>query len=185
MERTPFVERAVKPVAVVFLTTAVSMALYTLSPQITDSWLRSVVVHVSGPLVFAGIGFGALLVYPLAYFRGAGVLERVAASLFTPGVWVAKEIGRVSEFFTLQESLYYGLSSGVLLAMIGACGLMGFSELLCRGVRRRRGETIKIVTPLPFAAFLFSLGALYVILIWGLGVHWFYIYMEGYSILFL
>jgi len=31
---------------------------------------------------------------------------------------------------------------------------------------------------------VFALAALYVILIWGVGVHWFYIYQEGYKAIF-
>ena len=185
IKKEPFVQRSVKPAAAVFLTAAVSTAVYSMSQDIDVPWLRALVVNISGPLAFASIGFGALLVYPMAFFRGAGAGERIRASLFTPLVWVIQEIIRVTEFFTWQESLYYGLCPGLLLAITGTFGLMGLCEMICRGIGKHRGATQKVITPLPVAAFLFSLLALYIILIWGMGVHWFYIYMEGYKSLFL
>jgi hypothetical protein len=164
----------------------VSLLAYRFSGRIPHPSLHSAVAHVSAVLLFLSIGFGALLVYPLAYFRGATPGERILASLFTPLLWTLKEIIRVGEFFTFWESLYYGLNSLFLLTFFGTFGLMGLCELICRVRAKKKGiHPGPILTPLPVTAILLSLVALYVLLIWGTGVHWFYIYMEGYKYLFL
>ena len=101
IKKEPFVQRSVKPAAAVFLTAAVSTAVYSMSQDIDVPWLRALAVNISGPLAFASIGFGALLVYPMAFFRGAGAGERILASLFTPLVWVIQEIIREMKSMSL------------------------------------------------------------------------------------
>ncbi len=140
-------------------------------------------VHV---LLFSVIGFGgALIVYPMMYFRGAGLPERTIGAMVTPLAFIIKEVYRVCEFFTIGESLYYAFSSMILLLVFGQAGLLAVSEMICRYIdARKRGAHTPVVTPLPVAGIVFSLVWLYVLLIWGLGVHWFYIYQEGYKLLF-
>ena len=48
----------------------------------------------------------------------------------------------------------------------------------------RKGAQIKVWTPLPLSAILSGLAALYLMMLWGGGVHWFYFYQEGYLALF-
>ena len=61
---------------------------------------------------------------------------------------------------------------------------MGLAEMLCRLSLRRKRAVVQIVTLLPLAAVLLCLAGVYVILIWGFGVHWFYVYQQGYKALF-
>jgi hypothetical protein len=185
-KRISFFHRAIKPAGMVFLAMAVSLSLYKLSAQVEGRLLHGLLSSVFAVTLFLSIGFGALFVYPFAYFRGAGIAERILASLFTPLLWAVKEIVRVNEYFTVGESLYYGLNSLILLTFFGTFGLMGICEVLCRLIARRRGARVRrILSPIPVAAIVVSLFALWVLLIWGMGVHWFYIYMEGYKALFL
>jgi len=163
-----------------------SWLIHSGSWKIQDDGLRHWVAFAAGILLFVSIGHGALLVYPMAFFRGATVGERIVACLITPFLWNIKEIIRVSEFFTWGESLYYGLNSAFLPAVLGGLGQMGLCELLCRWRLRRQGRwPARVVTATPLLAILLGLGALFVFLVWGQGVHWFYIYMEGYKALFL
>lgn len=137
-------------------------------------------------LLFISVAFGSLFVYPWMFFRGASPRERVFGSLITPLVFVAKEVIRVREFFTWGEALYYALSPVMLLLLIGQVGLMGMAELVCRTTGNRRAVSARRVVSFgPVVAVLAALAALYVFLLWGMGVHWFYIYMQGYKLLFL
>jgi hypothetical protein len=181
-------KRTILPVAVVFATMVVTSIVYfhlawRISP---GNPIRPVITTLSSWVLFISIGFGALYIYPKGFFGGACIVERTAACLFTPVVWNLKEMVRVSEFFTFGEVLYYGLNTAFLLALFGTFGLMGLSELLCRRkLNKRSEEKVKVLTPAPIAAIFVGLAALYICLLWGLGVHFFYIYVNGYRALFV
>jgi hypothetical protein len=137
-------------------------------------------------MLFICVAWGSLFIYPWMFFRGASPAERVFGSLITPLVFVAKEVIRVREFFTWGEALYYALSPVMLLLLIGQVGLMGIAELLSRAAWTRKPiSDRRVVSFGPVAAILAALAALYIFLLWGMGVHWFYIYLQGYKALFL
>jgi hypothetical protein len=185
MRKRNFLQRVVVPVSIVFLTVSAAYVTYFNSSAIGHEPLRHAVAFVSGIVLFFSIGLGPLVVYPMAYFRGASPWERIAASLFTPLAWIVKDLFRVSEFFTPGETLYYAFNPLFLLTIIGAFALMGICEMACRWRAVRRGESrLKVITPGPVFAAVTGVVAVYVLLIWGVGVHWFYIYMEGYRALF-
>jgi hypothetical protein len=185
IEKKSFVQRFIVPSGIVLLTMIISLFVYYNAWRIDNDSLHWIVAYIFGLLLFISIGFGSLLVYPLMFFRGASGGERVLGSLITPIIWSIKELVRVSEFFTLGESLYYGLSSIFLLIFLGNLGLMGIVELICRRrIQKRIDPATRVITPLPVIAILIGLLALYIIFIWGVGVHWFYIYQEGYKALF-
>jgi hypothetical protein len=186
MEKASFGKRFLKPVIIVILTMVVSGVTYFhLSWQIENPTLHEIVALLSSSILFISIGFGTLYIYPVAYFRGAGPAERVIACLITPVVWDIKEMVRVSEFFTFGETLYYGLNTDFILSVFAALGQMGLCELICRWRRGKRSEEpVKILSPVPIISIVLGLAALYVCLLWGMGVHFFYIYIQGYRALF-
>ena len=177
-------ERAIKPTLALLALVVIAMALYNHFWRLGLPTLQWIAGHLFGLTVFFGVGCGALYVYPSAYFRGATLVERICACLVTPVLYAASEVLRVREFFSWGESLYYGLSPGFQLILLANLGCIGLADMLCRRRLRRSGVAIKVVTPLPLVAILLSLAGLYVILIWGFGVHWFYVYQQGYKALF-
>lgn len=188
MEQKSFSKRFILPVGIVLATMIVTTIIYFhLAWRMGgDNPIRPVVTTVSSWVLFISIGFGACYIYPTGFFRGASVAERIAACLVTPLVWNLKEMVRVSEFFTLGETLYYGLNTVFLLAVFSALGQMGLCELICRWrLGKRSEEPVKVFSPTPVIAIFVGLAALYVCLLWGLGVHFFYIYIEGYRAIFI
>jgi hypothetical protein len=185
MQKASFMKRFVVPVAIVLITMVASSLLYHNLWKIGDPILHRILAHLFAPLLFISIGFGAVLIYPMAYFRGASATERIIACLITPVVWNVSEMVRVSEFFTFGETLYYGFNTAFLLALFGTFGLMGLCELICRWrLNKEREEPVKVLSPAPVVSIVAALAALYLFLIWGLGVHFFYIYVEGYKAIF-
>ena len=187
MQKTGFLKRFVIPVAIVLATMiATSIIYFHLAWRMdTGNALRPFVTFMSAAVLFASIGFGTFVIYPTAFFRGANAGERIIACLVTPLVWNVKELVRVSEFFTVGETLYYGLNTAFLLSVFGALGQMGLCELICRWRLGKKGEEpVKVVSAAPVVAIAVGLVALYLCLIWGLGVHFFYIYIEGYRAIF-
>ena len=177
-------ERAIRPALTLLTLVVIAILLYNHFWRLGLPTLQRIAGHLFGLTVFFGVGSGALYVYPAAYFRGATLVERICACLVTPVLYAASEILRVREFFSWGESLYYGLSPGFQLILLANLGCMGLADMLCRLNLRRKGAVIRVVTPLPLAAvFLLPVGV-YVIVIWGFGVHWFYVYQQGYKALF-
>ncbi len=99
--------------------------------MIDSQAIHHLVALVSGAIQCAGIVLVAILVYPITYFRGATVAERVVASSTNLVVWVGIDTYHVSEAFTGPESLYYGLSIGSILFSWNFA-LIGILELVCR-----------------------------------------------------
>jgi len=135
MEKKSFVNRLVIQVTIVLaVMVGMSIIYFHLAWRIdSGNFLRPVITTLSAWMLFISIGFGTLYIYPTAFFRGASAGERIIACLVTPVVWNIKEMVRVSEFFSLGETLYYGLNTSFLLAFFGTFGLMGLCELICRG----------------------------------------------------
>ena len=183
-ERASFFSRVIVPAGAVCTVMVVSLLFYRHTRHMDPGTIKVLCSHLFAVLLFLSIGFGPFLVYPFAYFKGASTGERICASLFTPAVWSVKEVVRVGEYFTFWESLYYGLNSLILLTLFINVGIMGLCEILCRALDRRSGANRRVFTPVPVTGIILALAALYVMLIWGFGVHWFYIYMQGYRAIF-
>ena len=185
MDKASFTQRFLYPIAVVLIILGVSKVLYEYSWHIDNRVLHQSVAFVSGVVHVLTLWLGSLIMYPWAFFKGASPVERVVACFIPPIAWTISEIVRVTEFFTLSESLYYGLNSQFLVSCAMTAFLMGLLEIICRIRLKKRIETApKIVTTAPIMAMLAGVGGIYVFLIWGVGVHWFYIYQQGYKAIF-
>jgi len=186
IKKAPFMKRFVYPTSIVLITWIVSTFVYWNSSKVGSAGLHYLLADASGILMFLSIGFGSILIYPMAYFRGASTAERIAASLVTPIIWIIKEEIRVSEFFTLGKTLYYALNQLHVMVILGSFGLMAACEIACRMiVRKRTGNQIKIVTAFPVSAMVIALIAFYCSLLWEGGVHWFYFFVRVYRAIFL
>jgi len=78
--------------------------------------------------------------------------------------------------------LYYGINIGfILFAWISA--LMAVLELCCRYVAKRRGERLRVMTPLPFVPVLVFFFVVWVLSKEG-GAYYFNRLVDGYLVLF-
>ena len=93
MERQGFARRAAAPAGTVLFVMAASAILYDQSWRIDNDTLHQLTAYVSGVVLFVSIGFGPLYVYPRAFARGAGALERILAALEHAAEPVKRRIG--------------------------------------------------------------------------------------------
>lgn len=184
MQTNNFAKRFLNPMAIVFIAMIGSRIVYFNSSMIDNHMVYQYVAIISGIIHFFSIGFGAMFIYPTAYLNGASRMERVICCLITPLSWNFIEIYKVSEVFTFFESLYYGVNSLALLTFVGTFAMMAVCEVACRYIVKRRDNPIKIITPVPVMAVVTLFVTIYVTAIWGNGAHWFYIFLNGYIILF-
>ncbi len=178
METLGFPRRIVAPTAWVLGTMLVSRILYFNTSGIAAT--------VAGIPMFLALAFGTCLVYPVAFFRGASLVERIAGCLVTPFVWNAIEIYNVGQAFTPAESLFYGLNILFIGAVASQFVLMGISDLACRLVGKARGVvTGRPLSPFATLSLAGGLFGVYMVLFWGEGVGLHYLLIDLYKKLFL
>jgi hypothetical protein len=183
--RRSFPARTLLPVsiplgAMLLLTVATRNAGWIEDPGLYRLWMNG--GHV---LIYLAYAASTLVLYPVMVFRGASLAERILGCYVATLAYLLKEIIRVNEYFSLGESLYYGLSSIMLGGLVLQVGYLALGELISRALYRWRVDpTTRVVTWPALLGIAFALVSLYVLLIWDGGVHYFYLYQEGYKLLF-
>jgi hypothetical protein len=176
--------RFLLPAALMLLIWLIQRTVYTNFWHLGFPALQEAVAWVCGfgERIFAVLA--PLLALPLAYFRGARGWERLAAG-FVPFLagWLV-ELYHAAGVFSPGETIYYAFGSPGMVIGFQALAISGVAEIICRIRDRRKGHPIKVWTPLPLSAILSGLAALYLMMLWGGGVHWFYFYQKGYLALF-
>ncbi len=140
--------------------------------------------------ILAGTRFGLLLlgtfiIYPIMYFRGASLLERLLGAALLPLTYMISAMSRATDFFPLGQAIYYGFNSLAFGSLFLQLGLVGMTEMACRWWAKRRYRQSGPIVGWPWVAAIFVGGfSLYLTLFWDGGVHWFYVYQEGFKLLF-
>lgn len=181
IEKRDWRSRFLRPVLFVSIVAVSSWILYNLAWRLP---LHRLLASLSGTVLFVSVAFGALLVYPMAYFRGASLGERVAACLIVPFLWATKECVRLFVSFSLLESLYYYLNPLNIWLLLGVTAQMGLAEMLCRQQLKRRGEEVRVFHPAALAVFLGGLFLVVSLYAWGEGENAYVLFLEGYRSLF-
>ncbi|MBS3759340.1 MAG: hypothetical protein KGY61_11830 [Desulfobacterales bacterium] len=168
--------------AAVLLMMAAAKVLYNMPwPELAPA-LHQPAAFIFALLLNVSIVFGPSVIYPLGRFRGAAPRICIMACLLTPVVWNIWEIIRVTAYFSVAESLYYGLNPLFLGALAFTAAQMGFWEAVYRVRRKEPGEKAHAAGPIFIV--LASLALVYVFCFWAMGQHWFYLYQAGYKALF-
>jgi hypothetical protein len=184
MERQPFSKRFLAPVLLVFIVMSVSWGVYNLAWRLAGPMLHHVLADIFGTLLFLSVTFGVCVIYPVAFFRGASLPERVIASLVNPFIWATKECIRMLGSFTLTESLYYYLNPLNVWLLLGIIAQMSLIEILLRRGRRKRGEEIRVLSVPVVATLVISVALVVGLFAWGRGENVFSYYLVLYKKLF-
>ena len=184
MPNRTFFGRVITPSLYMGLPMAIAWAIYFHAAMIHNPFLHKWVALASGLVMFLTVVLGVVVVYPIAYVRGAGPLERILAGLIVPLVFAGYETYVVSEFFTMAESFYFLLNPAVLIVFVLAIGLMGICELACRVLVRRPSGPRKAGTLAPVLAIAIMIVGVYVLFFWENGTKFFYLYMDSYLTFF-
>lgn len=129
--------------------------------------------------------FGALFVYPAMRLRGATAVERWIGSYAIVVAYAVLAMVRATAFFPVGEAIYYGFNPVTFGSAFLQLAWICVAEMGCRWWVRRSGGAAVVVFRWRFlAGILVGLAAIYIVLLWEGGVHGFYIYQEGYKLLF-
>ena len=184
MRKQSFSNRFIFPSGSLLLVVILSYIAYKSAWRLTPPTLYHGLAFVAGVVFFVSLGFGALSVYPKAYFRGASTSERILASLVSPFLWATKEVVVLTTVYTWAESLYFYLNPVNVLLFSVVIAEMGFSEIMCRRRAKKLGETTGGFSWTALLAMVLGISSAILALAWGQGVHHFYIFQEGYKALF-
>jgi hypothetical protein len=182
--RPGFRERLVTPVLALFLVMTASWVVYNLAWRLDNVSLHNILASLSGTLLFLAVALGALIVYPMAYFRGASLGERVAASLVNPFLWATKECVRLSVSFSFFECVYYYGNPLNIWLFFGVTAEMAVAEVLCRKRRASQGANLRVLHPTALAVLLISLSLFVGLYLWGEGENMYTLFLEGYRAFF-
>lgn len=178
MGKTDFSQRIVVPTLMVLITMLLSRIIYFNS--------SATVATLSGVVMFLTIGFGSFMIYPMSFFRGASLPERIIGCLVTPLVWNGIEMYNVGQAFTLSESLFYGMNILSIGTVAGQFLIMGICDGFCRlRARRHTQEAVKTIGPFSILACLSGIFGIYLVLVWGEGVGLHYLLIGLYKEIFL
>ena len=184
MDKQPFSKRFFYPVFLIFVVMSLSWGIYNLAWRIGNPAVHHLLANIFGTLLFVSVTFGACVVYPIAFFRGASGPERVIASLVNPLVWATKECIRMFGAFTVTESFYYYVNPLNIWLVLGIIAQISIAELILRAVRKKRGEKIRVFSAPVVAAFVISIGLVVALYAWGRGENVFSYYLVIYKKLF-
>lgn len=180
-------QRFVMPVlaAVIVWLTADILLFALMGSSFASSSLYKPVLNLLSAVRFLLLLVGSLVLYPILYFRGASWSERVWGCLTLPLVYLFTAVFRATAYFPIGQAIYYGFNPLTFGSASIQVGLMGLMEMVCRTIARRRTQLKgPIVQTHLIASILIGSAALYVTLLWDGGVHWFYVYQQGYRLLF-
>jgi len=170
------------PAAGVLAIMAASKVIYNLPWPELSPVVHQPAAFISAITLNLAIVLGPSVIYLMGRFRGAGQVACIKACLITPVAWNIWEIFRVTAYFSVAESLYYGLNSLFLGALAAAAFQMGLWEAVYR--LRRRGEEGRVRLSGPVLAAVTGLILVFIFDFWAMGQNWFYFYQAGYKALF-
>ncbi len=182
MQRSSIADRFLVPLFFALAVMIVSRVVCLNACRIDSRILYHTLATLAGTIQFASVVLVALVVYPVTYFRGATVIERVIAGSTNLAVWVGIDAYNVSQAFPCLESIYYGANIGSIL-FAWNFAQMGVMELICRWAEKRRGDRGTILTLVPFLPVILFLLVVYFLSKEG-GATYFNMLLDGYRVLF-
>lgn len=158
---------------------------YYASWYVENRILHFVLTDVVGAVYGVYLLFHAAVLYPILYARGAFLHERIIGTLLVTSCWLIKEVVRMTQFYSVSESVFYLLMPTQVSIVLFAVGLMAASEMICR---KKAGNTglldIRAITPGPVFFILLALAGMAFILRRG-GHAYFFDFYALYRFLFL
>lgn len=158
---------------------------YNNSWYVNNRFLHFLLTDIAGFLYGAVIMAGSVIVYPILYYRGATLLERITGSSVILLAWYTKEIIRMMHVYTFWQSLFYLLMPvqfGVLLVTVIFISL---SEIGCRHYAVRTGSLKATKRPIiPVIMLLVSISLVLMVLHQG-GQWYFFRFYDMYKLLFM
>ena len=148
VQRSSITHRFLAPLFLALTVMIVSRAVYLNACRVDSQALYHALALLAGAVQFVSIVLVVLVIYPVTYFRGATVIERVIVGSTNLAVWVGIDAYNVSEAFPCLESIYYGVNVGAIL-FAWTFAQMGVLEIVCRWGEKKRRNRDTVLTLVP------------------------------------
>ena len=184
MVKKSFSRRFLFPLCLVAGIWAVSALVYDSAAELDSGTLRNMLIGVSGPLLFLSIWFFAFVGPPVAYFQGAGFVERLVIALANPLLWVIRVEAQLVCQFSMIELVYFFFLPWTFGVVCVTLFEFSISEIVCRFIHRRGSATdVRVFHPAVMILLVAGLTGTYIGLIRG--QEWVYMVVHHYAAHFL
>jgi hypothetical protein len=180
MEKQSFARRFLLPFSLCVVTFVLAGAVYHGAAGLDPGPLRSRLIHLFGPVLFASIWLFAFVGPPLAYVLGAGLAERLVIAFANPVIWIVQVESRLACQFTAAERVYFLFFPWLFGLICVTLFEFSLSELICRTIHRRRaGAGVRVFHPVVLVCLVAGVAGLYFGLIRG--QEWVYMVVHHYA----
>ncbi len=142
MNPKSFAKRTGIPVGIVLLVLVLTTFL------INDGWRYGLLEAWDRPYTVASVSriivllYATYLIYPIAFWGGAGPRERIIAS-FTPHfIWMLNEFFELVSVCSVGETLFSIFNPGFLFAIVRTFFQIGLCDIVWRWIARKRRRTV-------------------------------------------
>lgn len=180
MRQKNFVQRFIIPLFLVVGIRQVSRLVYNAAGALPPGILRDMVINTAGPLTFVSLWFFAFVGPPLAYFRGAGFIERLVIAFANPLIWILMIDREIACQFSGIERIYFFFLPWTFGIMCVTLVEFAVAELICRGVHAvKYQERVRVFSPVVLLMLAAGLVGVYLGLIKG--QEWVYMVVHHYA----
>lgn len=176
--------KVIRPVLLVLAAAVLSGVGYFGSRGVDSDLIRPAMAAVLGTTYFISIVFGVGIVFLITSLKGVALGTRILLSSITPFVWMTKEVLLLTQSYPLSQAVYWYLNPlnfGLIFFMTVQ---MGVCTLIARGIVKRKGEAVKVITPAPVLTILIGLVLTVTIFTWGHGENSYVMFLAGFRALF-
>lgn len=172
--------------AIIVVKADVAIALLAGRPEVFPSVSAyRVVLNFEAVLRFFGVFVAVLCVWAVLRSHRAPRWVLALAILAGPLAYAVTEFFRAQAFFPPDQAAYYAVNPIFVGAVGSQVACAAVAEVLWRWSGRRRGINRGRVVSWPLVATaVVGWAILYVAVLWDGGIHWFYVYQQGYKALF-
>lgn len=144
-----------------------------------------VVMNALVLLRFAGLFAASIAVWGLLRSRAAPRWLLVLAVLSGPLAYAVTGFLHTLQYFPPGQAAYYGVNPLFVGGVGSQVAVAAIAEGLWRWRHARKGDPRgSVVTPALVATMVLGFGVLFIAVLWDAGIHWFYVYQQGYKLLF-
>jgi len=172
--------------AIIVVKVDVAISLLAGRPEVFPSVsVYRVVLNSEAVLRYVGIFVAVVCVWGVLRSHHAPRWVLALAILSGPLAYGVIEFVRTQAFFPPEQAAYYAINPIFVGAVGSQVACAAVAEFLWRWWGRRRSiDRGPLVSWPMLAAAVVGWGTLYVAVLWDGGIHWFYVYQQGFKALF-
>ena len=176
--------RFIFPLLLVIGINLISGFIYDSAANLSPGLFRETLIAIFAPLLFISLWFFAFIGPPIAYFMGAGFLQRLVIAFANPLIWIVSVESKLSCQYCVTEMIYFFFLPWTFGIVCVTCVEFSIADIVCRLVdKKKKGSAVSILPVNVIALLFLGLVGTYIGLIRG--QEWVYFIVHHYMDNFL